>query len=88
MQNESTLTQQIINELYGTLVLLGADNGLLGTVGSWGDSLPDENVLSGLKTWNKATIEETKQCIEHYETSCRRPTCNQDELAKTSAAGR
>ena len=57
------------------LVLLGADNGLLGTVGSWGDSLPEKDVLSGLRAWNEATLAEIKQRIAHYEVSCPHPVC-------------
>ena len=62
------LDTEIIAELYRTLVLLGADNGLLGTVGSWRDSLSAGEVLSGLKCWNEATLRETKERIEHYES--------------------
>jgi hypothetical protein len=34
------------------LEFLGADIYLLATVGSWGDTLPDEQVLDDLRTWN------------------------------------
>jgi hypothetical protein len=68
MSNDNT-NREIVQELYRTLVLLGADNGLLGTVGSWGDSLPDEDVLENLRAWNDATLQEITQRIEHYETS-------------------
>jgi hypothetical protein len=74
-----TLNRDVVNELYRTLVLLGADNDLLGTVGSWGNSLPDEDVLANLQGWNEATLTETKQRIEHYEMSCRRLAYNQVE---------
>jgi hypothetical protein len=56
--------REVVGELYKTLVLLGADNDLLGTVGSWGGSLPDEDVLANLKAWNKQTLRETTQRIE------------------------
>lgn len=69
MQAQSPLKREIINELYRTLLLLGADNGLLGTVGSWGDSLPDEDVLANLKDWNGATLKESTARIEHYGMS-------------------
>ncbi len=68
-----TLNREVLNELYRSLVLLGADNDLCGTVGSWGTSLPDEDVLANLKSWNEATLKETRQRIEHYETSFPRP---------------
>jgi hypothetical protein len=64
------MTREIIGEIYRALMLLGADNGLLGTVGSWRDCLPDEDVLSGLRAWNQATVAEIKARIGHYEVSC------------------
>jgi hypothetical protein len=88
MQVQSSPNPAIVSELYQTLVLLGAGSDLLGTVGSWGDSLPEENVLSGLKAWNDATLAEIKQRIEHYEISCRRQADTQAEPARTSAATR
>ena len=80
------MEQQIISELYRTLVLLGADFSLLGTVGSWKDTLPDENVLSGIMAWNEATLSELKRRIEHYEISCPRPACNPDVVSEKSEA--
>jgi hypothetical protein len=68
-----TISREVVNELYRSLVLLGADNDLCGTVGSWGTSLPEEDVLANLKSWNEATLKETRQRIEHYETSCLHP---------------
>lgn len=35
-----------------SLTLLGADHRLLCLVGSWGDTLSDADVLSGIKRWN------------------------------------
>jgi hypothetical protein len=64
--------REIVQEIYRTLVLLGADSGLLGTVGSWGDSLPDSDVLENLRAWNSTTAQEIIGRIEHYETSSRR----------------
>jgi len=70
MQTESSPNREIVHELYRTLVLLGAGSDLLGTVGSWGDSLPEGDVLANLKGWNEATLKEVRQRIEHYEISC------------------
>jgi hypothetical protein len=70
--------RQIVSELYRSLVLLGADNGLLGTVGSWGESLPDEDVLANLKAWNEGTLKETTGRIEHYGMSFHHPADSQD----------
>lgn len=63
------VNQEIVVEIYLALVLLGAESDLLGTVGSWGDSLPEEDVLSGLKAWNEATLKEIKGRVEHYALS-------------------
>jgi hypothetical protein len=77
------MNPQIKEELYRTLVLLGADNGLLGTVASWGDSLSDEDVLANLKGWNESATAETKERIGHYEMSFRRPTYTPAEARRT-----
>jgi hypothetical protein len=52
------MTSQIAAELYRTLLFLGADHQLLGTVGSWADGLSDSEVLSNLQAWNSATAQE------------------------------
>ena len=48
----SKIDLKIIQELNYSLSLLGAKSDLLGTVGSWKDCLPDEDVLAGLRAWN------------------------------------
>lgn len=88
MQAASLPNRQIVIELYRSLVLLGADNGLLGTIGSWGDSLSESDVLSGIRTWNEATLREVRERIEHYEISCPRPAYSQVEPARISAIAR
>lgn len=81
---DATLNREIVQELYKSLVLLGADNGLLGTVGSWGDSLSDEDVLANLRAWNNATALEITQRIGHYESSSRRPAYIRGEERRTA----
>ncbi len=61
------IDRQIILELYHAFALLGADFDLLGTVGSWKNSMSDEYTLSSLKAWNKVTFEELSQLVKHYE---------------------
>jgi hypothetical protein len=78
--------REIVSELYRSLVLLGAESDLLGTVGSWGDSLPEEDVVANLRGWNEATVKELKGRIEHYEISCPRLVCSQDEGRKNVRA--
>lgn len=48
---EKAITCQIMQEITRALTLLGADIKLLGAIGSWGDTLSDAEVLSGLKDW-------------------------------------
>lgn len=83
---QASPNREIVAELYRALVLFGAGNDLLGIVGSWGDSLPDTDVLSGLRAWNAGTIADIKGRIEHYEMSCPHPACNQDERPQTLRA--
>jgi hypothetical protein len=75
MGNQS-LNRAIQDELCRSLALLGAGSDLLGTVGSWGDSLPDEDVLTNLRCWNDATANEIKQRIEQFGTSSRQSDCS------------
>jgi len=84
MNENSEPNPKVKQELYRTLVLLGADNGLLGTVGSWGDSLSDEDVLANLQGWNEATLRQLTQRIEHCGTSSHHPSRNQGEAARMS----
>jgi len=45
------MEQQIQSEIYRAFELLGADRELLAAVGSWGDTLDNEAVLSLLRGW-------------------------------------
>ena len=50
------LKAQIAHELYRALQSLGADNELLSVVGSYGDTLDDDDVLALLKNWNARVL--------------------------------
>lgn len=50
------LKVQIAHELYRALRTLGADKELLSTVGSYGDTLDDDDVLALLKSWNARVL--------------------------------
>lgn len=78
-EQSQKVNREIVNEIYCALVLLGAESDLLGAVGSWGDSLPDEHVLSNIRAWNDATLKEITGRIEHYGMSSRHLACNQGE---------
>jgi hypothetical protein len=47
-----TIEQQIRSEIYRAFEILGANSELLATIGSWGDTLDDEEILRLLKEWN------------------------------------
>jgi hypothetical protein len=76
----------LIHQSFGSLLGLSAIRQLwiqtdplpLGTVGSWDDSLSDEEVLSGLRSWNEAMSKQLIQRIEHYGISCLPTDCTQD----------
>jgi hypothetical protein len=44
--------RKIVDEIYTALENLNAPALLLGIVGSWGDTLTDEEVLAALRSWN------------------------------------
>ena len=45
-------------EIYRAFEALGADRKLLATVGSWGDTLDDDEVLELLREWNYGSLRE------------------------------
>jgi hypothetical protein len=49
----STVNSEVVSEIYKAMEKLGAGSDLLGIVGSWGDSLPEPQVLSMLRSWNE-----------------------------------
>jgi len=63
------INREIVLEIYRTFVLFGAEFDLLGTIGSLGDCLPEEDVLANLKNYNKVMLDEIKGRIELYESS-------------------
>ena len=79
MQN-SQPNPAVVSEIYRALVLLGAQSDLLGAVGSWGDSLPEEEVLAHLRAWNDLAYSEIKARTEHYAASSRPLDCTQGEV--------
>ena len=62
MVNDSVVSDlEIINELYYSIALLGGKSDILGTVGSWKDTLDNSDVILGLKSWNKQKKIEIKE---------------------------
>jgi hypothetical protein len=58
---DQSLEGQIRSQLYRALWLLGADHQLLATVGSWGDTLNDGEVLKLLTKWNDEEEAQARQ---------------------------
>ena len=50
-------------ELYLSLLLLGADSLLLGTLAAWRDGIDEEEVLAELHNWNEAKLLEMKEWL-------------------------
>lgn len=44
---------EIIGEIAETLGMLGATGGLMACIGSWGDTLPQDEVLEMWRDWNR-----------------------------------
>lgn len=49
----TTIQAAIVREIYRAMEKLEAPPKLLGVVGSWGETLSDEDVLKMLRTWNE-----------------------------------
>ena len=49
----------IRQEVYKAFQSFGAKSDILSLIGSWGDTLEDEDILSGLQHWNKTQTEQT-----------------------------
>jgi hypothetical protein len=51
-RDEMTAKQKIAKELYQAINTLGGSGQLLSIVGSYGDTLEDDDVLAMLRQWN------------------------------------
>lgn len=49
---------EIIGEIAETLGMLGANGGLLACIGSWGDTLPQDEILEMWRDWNRLAKQE------------------------------
>lgn len=49
----TSIQYEILGELAIAMSALGASGGLLAIVGSWGDTLPEVEILQMIKDWNK-----------------------------------
>ena len=46
------LDHRIVTQIYRAFVLFGAKSDLLGMIGSWGDTLSDDEILAGMRDYN------------------------------------
>jgi hypothetical protein len=67
----SDVEREMRQELYLSLLLLGADQILLGAAASWANGAADDEVLADLRNWNAAKVLELKEWL---------PTMSGDEL--------
>jgi hypothetical protein len=59
----SDVERDMRQELYLSLLLLGADPILLGNAASWANGAADEEVLADLRNWNAAKVLELKEWL-------------------------
>ena len=57
------MERDVRNEIYLTLVLLGAEPMLLAAIASWRDGLPEKDVLADVRNWNEAKLLEMKEWL-------------------------
>jgi hypothetical protein len=57
------MDQELRQELYLSLLLLGADSMLLGALESWRDGAKDKDVLADVRNWNEAKLLEMKEWL-------------------------
>jgi hypothetical protein len=62
------LQREMREEIYRSMVLLGADELLLGSIASWRDGITeDDDVLADLRNWNEAKLLEMKEWLPSME---------------------
>lgn len=67
--------KRIVKCLYYCIAALGGQSDILGVIGSWGDSLPDEDVLLMLEDWLNEQLSQIKDveviefCKKYYTSS-------------------
>jgi hypothetical protein len=57
------LQREVREEIYRSMVLLGADEVLLGGIASWRDGTTERDVLADLRNWNEAKLLELKEWL-------------------------
>jgi hypothetical protein len=57
------MTHDARNEIYLSMLLLGAEPMLLAAIGSWRDGIADRDVAADLHNWNEAKRLEMKEWV-------------------------
>ena len=63
MKNKNDLSVEIIKEIYRTVELLGGDLCILAYIGSFRDTMSDEETLNGIKEWNEGKTAALKRVL-------------------------
>jgi hypothetical protein len=63
------LQREVREELYRSMVLLGADEILLGSIASWRDGTTERDMLADLRNWNEAKLLELKEWLSSMDGS-------------------
>jgi hypothetical protein len=61
--------REMREEIYRSMVLLGADELLLGSIASWRDGITEDDALAELRNWNEAKLLEMKEWLPSMEGS-------------------
>lgn len=61
---------EIISRLSKCLAILGAESDLLSIVGSWKDTMPDDQIGYMLDSWIETKIQEKKQSVKELLEYC------------------
>jgi hypothetical protein len=64
------------DRLYEAAATLDADRYLLGYIGSWGDTLTDDDVLAFLRQWNEAEHAEALHAVRRGYGSMKPPAAS------------
>lgn len=60
-------TELIAHKVYRVIEMLGGDSIILSIIGSWGDTLTDEEVIDHLDSWIKAGGKEYLRVIQSVQ---------------------
>ena len=86
-QNTSDLAPELAVEVYEAMRLLGAQSDLLSIIGSWKDTLDDDEILDMLRDWNACTHGEQTKAARRWWRRLGRSFCSPALLLQRSLSG-